>query len=139
MVLSHFDGCLDSGLTGVSEQDCFRIRNEQNFQQVRIDDVKVASSIVDLKGKYMNIQWTTALIQTHSTCFLLPINYNNHVNILYADLRDLQIECRSIWVPCHIITDISGYLAFAGMSQLRSLKITEIGVPEHFDVMQNIS
>lgn len=50
MVLSHFDGCLDSGITGVGMEDCFEIRNEQNYDDIRIEDVKVAPSISDLHG-----------------------------------------------------------------------------------------
>lgn len=51
MVLSHFDGCLDPGLTGLSLEDCFRIRNEQNFDSVELETTKISASIADLKSK----------------------------------------------------------------------------------------
>lgn len=39
-----------------------------------------------------------------------------------------------MWIPCQLITDITGYFGFAKLKQLKQLKVTEIGVPEKFDV-----
>ncbi|CAL8113062.1 unnamed protein product [Orchesella dallaii] len=57
-------------------------------------------------------------------------------------LRSFEMECRAMWIPCQIITDVAGYFALAKMTSLRKLKVTEIGVPEKFDLsnecIQNI-
>jgi hypothetical protein len=51
IVLTHFDGCLDPGITGISVENCIRIRNEQSYQEVQIEEVQVSRSIADLHGK----------------------------------------------------------------------------------------
>ncbi|ODN01483.1 hypothetical protein Ocin01_05182 [Orchesella cincta] len=57
-------------------------------------------------------------------------------------LRSFEMECRAMWIPCQIITDVTGYFALANMTSLGKLKVTEIGVPEKFDLsnecIQNI-
>lgn len=39
-----------------------------------------------------------------------------------------------MWIPCQLITDVTGYFALSQLNHLQQLKVTEIGVPEKFDV-----
>lgn len=46
----------------------------------------------------------------------------------------MELECRAMWIPCQLITDVTGYFALSQLNHLQKLKVTEIGVPEKFDV-----
>lgn len=54
--------------------------------------------------------------------------------LIVKDLVSLELECRAMWIPCHLITDVTGYFALSQLQNLKQLKVTEIGVPEKFDV-----
>lgn len=56
------------------------------------------------------------------------------LSLFKTELRSLELECRAMWIPCQLITDVTGYYALVHLTSLQKLKVTEIGVPEKFDV-----
>lgn len=60
------------------------------------------------------------------------------VHRFMTGLRSLEVECRAMWIPCQLITDVTGYFALVHLTTLKKLKVTEIGVPEKFDASDSL-
>jgi len=49
LVVSHFDDNIDSGLTGIPDEACAELRNEPIADSCKIEELKTATAITDLK------------------------------------------------------------------------------------------
>jgi len=53
MVVSHYDGPLDSGITGIDQDECLRIQNDvefEDFNEIDLDEIQDGPSLADIES-----------------------------------------------------------------------------------------